>query len=298
MIGALIVAASMAQAGYAADAATPCPAHNLEEIVRSYGRIWGEVSTQRGIGHEESGKIVTGLVNAYSCQASQVNQPALCSNLGSIQTEAAGLASAVCRERADAKSSDRRRVRFGFISFMLGKADRSVCRSTYALLSQREKPPFSEDAFCDAALAAGKAKGFASLCASLMGKGWSAVECRENFPALQSECRGSAEDRADCSDMLQVYRAVDAGDLSQCPKSYASVCRSKKSPAESTDCPALEQRTVKDYCALYRKAWARTGGAIGMTDADVKGVQDLNRKIREQKSSAQKPADEKTGEQQ
>ncbi|HAM36514.1 MAG TPA: hypothetical protein DEB40_14535 [Elusimicrobia bacterium] len=261
-----------------------CPATSPNDIVAAYGRDWGEISAQRGIGHEDSARIYAELQDYVGCVAAEANQPAICDQLGSIPGPS-GSMSKECRARlGDPDKAKSLPIQFNFVKFLAGRADIRACQEAYRNVyfdSAEDRKAMDESSFCQLAQNAAQSNDLRPLCANILkkiGKRRSPsreAACRRSFPAQEKDCGGNEE----CKAWLAYYKALKSGRQSaDCPGSYARLC--------GNPCSALAEEAVRDYCKLYQKAWQRTNGAVGVSDDGIKQTQELNRAIRRRKGSA------------
>lgn len=270
----LLVWGALAQAGAVEPGAAPasrgplCPKSSPEDIVRSYRLVWGPVSEERGIGRKESCAIMDRLLRHGA---------------------ACGLPPPPAEVSGAFLKCPSREATFALVSFLTGRDRvRSACRE-YFRAAWRDNGLFDEDSFCAAILAAAQAGGLGDVCPQLgkylpPGVQGSLSGCRKQFPYQEKDCGKKKE----CRDIFALNAALQAQRPEACPEGYKALCarktRGKKDPAPLCDKARKDLQDV--YCALYEKAHQRTRGQIGMTDAQLKAVDEANREIKGRERSS------------
>lgn len=255
-------------AAHAADADPKCPKNSPEEIGRSYGITWGPVSDRRGIGKEDSCAIMEGLVH-YS---------AACGAPSPLPIDGWKLF----------HQCPARKTTFGFLQFLAGQTkDPGACRDYFRAVWTRHFRIFSETTFCGVAAQTASTQGrLGDVCPQLEKHLPPGVEgpsslCLKYFPRGAGDCQKEGA----CLETLAVDRALRAGQPKTCPEGYLSLCqrKAKQESDPSQRCEKARKDIQGLYCGQYNKAFKRTRGQIGMSDADLKKVDQANQEIQKRR---------------
>lgn len=266
-----------------------CQESRPEDIVRSFGRIWGNVSEQRGIGSHESRRIKDKLMQYQLCVAVENRQASVCDGLESIDLShfyGKGTMASECRGLYAGTQE------LLFFSFLAGhEKDPGVCREYFNSIDWRDPLGMTEDIFCKAAEMAVAKKGMEDFCSFLCSSaalpkelaGKCRTDCPRSFSTSPKDCASGSE----CSQRLQIYRAVVDRKPQACPSASKIACTVVINRIAGNRCAKAAKDLENTYCGLYRAAEKRTRGQVGITDESSKGMEELNRGIRKMRGGGE-----------
>ncbi len=275
-----------------------CHGSSVEEIVSSYGRIWGDgVDEKEGIGQGDSRRIENALLDFSVCQALVARSQFPCMRLSNLRRYRKGYKMAGVSLKDTCIQAS---YRMPLLAYLGGwKKDPNACPAFAAAnlpIFSREIgkklgapiPTPSAENFCSAI-----SEGYDKICPAIMarqifprkvGSG-----CFSRFPMRLSDCHregGNADDPL-CALNLSLYRAIYYHHPKLCPSTLEYSCRSFMSPAKAKKCDLAAKRLGDVYCELYDAAAKRNGGrVIGKVSPEAaKELDSINKKIRAMKEN-------------
>ncbi len=223
-----------------------CENSTPEEMIGSYGRVWGPLGKEGGISGKESQAIEDKLVDFYLCRAISDKNLASCSSLAKLPYRGA-------EEETLAGRCKSEFYRLGFDEFLAGRSAAVGGCQTFIHdwgVGQRVGAPAA--AICDVL----QSRRNEPVCSALAVRGWSDANCQEDVPSSAKDCRG----KSNCLGRWELHQAVTKRNAARCPGYLRSACRNwiAESPAECAEAEALLRKT---YCKLHAQAYERTKGS-------------------------------------
>ncbi len=246
-----------------------CENSTPEEIIGSYGRIWGPLGEEGGISGKESQAIEAQLIDLHLCRAISDRHLASCSSLVKLPYGGA-------EEETLAGRCKSEFYRLGFDEFLAGRGVAGACQAFIQDwgVGQGVGAPVAD--ICSAL----RSRGNKPVCSALAARGWSDANCQEDVPSSAKDCRG----KSNCLGRWELHEAVTKRNAARCPGYLRFACRNwiSGSPAECAQAEALLRRT---YCKLYARAYERTKGQLGLSRQQLEEVERINRNIRDRRDS-------------
>lgn len=244
-----------------------CENSTPQEIIESYGRIWGQRAG--GISGKESEVIEDQLIDLHLCRAISDKRLATCSPLAKLSYRGA-------QEETLAGRCMREFYRLGFDEFLAGGGAAGACQAFIQDLGVDQRPGFSTADICGAL----RNRGNKPVCSVFAARGLGDADCRESMPFSAKDCQGNSS----CLGRWELYQAVTKRSAAGCPGYLRFACRNWIAglPAE---CAQAEARLRRTYCKLYAQAYKRTKGQLGLSQQQLEDIERTNRNIRDQLDS-------------
>lgn len=239
-----------------------CDNSSSDEILASYGRVWGMISEQRGIGKMESPAIEDALVDLQTCRSIAAKSDMACQALAKIPYRGGEFEFLSGRCKIE-------RAWLEFDDFLSGRsAPLLSCQGYFKETGLAESFSVPAAEVCGAI----QSGGAGAVCGKISSRGWNYPDCRKDFPNAAKDCAGNVE----CLARFRLSEALRDRNPAACPAFLMHSCRVwiEGSPGE---CVRAEQTLRRMYCRLYQKADKRTKGQVGYDDAQI----EFNRKVNE-----------------
>jgi len=253
-----------------------CTGSFPDQILGSYGTIWGHVLPSRGFNSTESLGVSKALLDYHLCRSVKTKQMDFdgCPRLDFVDLSMAG-------KRSLGQDCRRLYSLFQAFDFIAGhNQDAAACRSLYFKLHEHASvDTAAADALC-ARIAETHKIGM--LCQDVPAS----AQCSSRFPESERDCETATrpEDQENCKMIGSLWKAISRRDSKSCPATLRHSCRAFLG-ADAAACQKADATLQATYCKAYAEAAERTKNQVGLTDETLQNIEEINRKIKEKRGS-------------